>query len=171
MDPNESKRIVSVLAPLVAIYPNWNPKSETIDVYEAVLADIHPDALAAAIMDLISEPRDFMPTPGVIRHRVIELNDKASGLPSAYEAWQMAITDLGYHAEDLHSSVIEAVRRIGGWNHLRMSTNPASERARFIEAYREVVKEGQDRRRMLPQVRDHVALLAKHQGKLPAPEG
>jgi hypothetical protein len=126
VDPKESKRIVSVLAPLVAIYPNWNPKSETIDVYEAVLADIHPDALSAAIMDLISEPRDFMPTPGVIRQRVIEHHDQASGLPSPYEAWQLAIDDLGYNAEDLHSSVNEAVRRIGGWKHLRLSTNLAS---------------------------------------------
>lgn len=170
MDPELKVRINTILAPMIAVFPNWDATKETLQVYQAVLADIHPDALSAAVMDLISEPREFMPTPGVIRERVIELNDKASGLPSTYEAWQLAITDLGYDAEGLHSSVIEAVRRIGGWQHLRMSTNQASERARFIDAYREVVKEGRDRRRMLPQVKEHIALLTKHQGKLPAPE-
>ena len=173
MNPEEKNRINKVLFPLIAVFPNWNAKPETLKVYQAALQDLDPELLAAAVMDLVSEPREFMPTPGYIREAALEIEDMAAKIPTAYEGWGQVLHRMNAFTSEqngTHPLVDEAIKRIGGWKSVGQSTAPASERARFIDAYKELRADDRKQRRMLPQVKNHIALLTAQHDKLPAPE-
>ncbi len=170
MHPEEKNRINEILFPLIAVFPNWNAKPETLKVYQAVLQDLDPDLLADAVLDLVSDPREFMPTPGVIREAALILEDAADDIPSAYEGWEQVERDfrsLTSERGKAHPLVDKAIKRIGGWTSVGQSTNPTAERARFIDAYRELRAENHKERRRLPQVKQRIALMAKRQSGLP----
>jgi hypothetical protein len=163
-------RIIRVLAPLAAVFPHWNPAKEAVDVYVAVLGDIPADLLQASIVHLASMPREFMPPPGVIRQTAFELRASAVSAPDEFQAWAevtRAISDVGSYRlpEFSHPTIAEAVRQIGGWRLVCLSEDATADRARFLQAFKQLSERGEAETRMLPAVREHVQLLA---GKLSA---
>ena len=168
--PEEKQRIEYRLAPLAAMFPNWKPDDLTIEAYVVALADIDPLSLESAILHLLSQDRDFMPTAGTIRHTSFDLQAGNGGPPTAYEAWELAgkainagagypVTGI-FQDPDVHPLVDKAVRYIGGWRQLATSENYVSDRARFIDAYNQVREREIEEVRMLPQVREQVKALA-----------
>lgn len=155
---------------LGSVWPDQGPKDEQgIAVYVEALIDLDPVILESAVLQTITRCR-FYPKPAEIREAAVDLELKAEGLPDPYEAWGMVqkairagaghpIADRrnGPHAPD---PVERAVQYLGGWAVLGMSESMVADRARFIEAYREVRHRTVDGRKMLPQVHRHIAELA-----------
>jgi hypothetical protein len=61
----------------------------------------------------------------------------------------------GYHEDYGHPSVAETVRLLGGRD-IILTDNPTADRARFIEAYREVVARERTKTAMLPKVKQYI---------------
>ena len=93
-----------------------------------------------------------MPVAGAIRDAALTLVRYRDQDPNVYTAWSQV---MGYFngRKEVHPQVTEVVKLMGGWNVIGRSNNLPSERARFIDAYRELVKERRQRARMLPRTR------------------
>lgn len=170
ISPEEKQRIQYRLAPLAAMFPNWKPDDLTIEAYVVALVDIDPLSLEASILHLLSQPRDFMPTAGTIRHVAFDLQAGNGGPPGAYEAWEIVgkaikagagYPTVGVYPDpDVHPLVEKTVGYIGGWRHLAASENYIADRARFVDAYNQVREREVEQVRMLPQVREQLKILA-----------
>jgi hypothetical protein len=152
MNERDHSQIATTLAPLMAMYPNWKPERETLKLYAMVLSDIDEALLEEAIVVLLTDPKDFMPVAGAIRDAALTLVNYREGDPNVYTAWSQ-VTGYFNGRKDVHPLVDETAKLIGGWRAIGQSTNLPSERARFIEAYRELVKERRQKARMLPRTR------------------
>jgi hypothetical protein len=136
----DTLNIEIILRALAAAYPNFALTEQTVAIYVELLADIDPELLRAATLDLISRSR-FFPTVAEIREAARDLRDGPQ--LSGSEAWGLviqAIRDLGYaHQAEAHErlgeTIMQAVRDIGGWGALCYSENSVADRARFIEAF------------------------------------
>lgn len=167
---NREAHVLRQLDKLGGIWPDQGPRDETgIEAYVEALIDLDPILLESAVLQVITTSK-FYPKPAEIREAAIDLEFKAEGLPDPYEAWEMVMTAVrggaghplvgGDHRAQVPQVVAKAVRYIGGWTQLAMSDNTVADRARFIDAYREVLKREDHDRRMLPKVREHVKALA-----------
>lgn len=169
VNTNDRQRILESIAPLVSMFPHWKPDDFTIEAYIQTLADVDPLSLEAAALHLLSQPLEFMPTAGTIRHTAFDLSDGRE-TPTPGEAWEITRQALRagagyptagvYKTPEVHPLVETAVRHVGGWRHLATSENYTADRARFLEAYKQVRSMAHGAARMLPQVRDHVKALA-----------
>ncbi len=165
MENKDADQMLITLAPLVAMYPNWRPEPETIKLYAMVLSDMDQALLEEAIIVLLTEPMEFMPVAGAIRDAALDLLRYQEEEPNVYTAWSQ-VTGYFNGRKDTHPLVDEAAKLIGGWKAIGQSTNLPSERARFIEAYRELVKERRQKARMLPRTRKFIG--EEEAGKLTA---
>lgn len=64
-------------------------------------------------------------------------------------------TDGGFREDYTHPAVAETVRLLGGRETI-LTNNPTADRARFIEAYREVVTRERTKTAMLPKVKQYI---------------
>lgn len=169
-DRADYQRVLTALKPLTVLYPNWKPADSVWKSYVMVLADIEPELLERAIVQLVGEPREFMPVPGIIRQLAFDLKDVASNLPDAYEAWEQVLADIsrgmghpiaGNGMEpEAHPLAVKAAQMIGGWRFLAQSENQYTDRARFIDAYERAKEKQAFTARMLPETRRYIAELA-----------
>ena len=153
MDKAKIKRVVQTLAPLAAVFPNWKADDPMLRVYAELLGDLDDDMLQASVLALLSDPLDFMPTPGTIRAKVVELEEMRDGVPTVYEAWSSVLMSFGSTRPSLHSLTKKAVDQLGGLNHIGMSDNAVAERARFADCYRDILEAERKKKRMMPSVR------------------
>lgn len=127
--------INQILAVLSAAYPAHELTKPTINLYNEMLEDLDIDLLRAAARDHIAQSNWF-PKVSELRDAVAELSLAVDGVPTAYEAWELANANGGLNA---HPMVAQAMRAIGvDWYQLRRSENPVSDRSRFIEAYNQL---------------------------------
>ena len=98
----------------------------------------------------------------------VELREKAIASSSAYpvEYYEhMSSCDFctasGGFKDVYSSGVVEATVRLLGGRDVIITDNPVSDRARFIEAYREVVARERTKAAMLPDVQEYVIESAK----------
>jgi hypothetical protein len=88
---DEVKRLVAVF---VAAYPNYNPGDlgAALDTWTMIVGHIPGPELLAAAAALIAQPgRAFAPAPGEIIGQWIANANRAAGVPSAAEGWQMVV--------------------------------------------------------------------------------
>jgi len=187
IDEPDRQRVLERLAPLVAAFPNFHPDPATFEAYVLVLVDVDPLLLEAAILQLISRPLEFMPSPGRIREEALDLMD---GRLSGPDAWALVAQELrrgvghftgpvvayvpgsdqpvtSYGEEPrVPPDVQRAVDAVGGWSRLRSSDNYSADRARFLEAYAVYADRSRNDARMLPAVRQVVSALA---GRMQSP--
>lgn len=171
------QHILRQLHRLNAIHPSFKLTDRAIDEYMAVLEDLDPYDIEAAVQHIISSPSPYYPKPGEIREVIFDLRTRADGAPTPYEAWGQVIEALyagaghpivGYEHENgdkakdfgVHENVLQAVQYLGGWRAFYDSENTTADRARFVDAYREVARRATEDQRMLPQVRQHIKSLA-----------
>ncbi len=157
------KDIAGIVAQLSAAYPNWNVTPYTVEVYYQDLKDIPTDELmVAAQYCRTSTTRDqrFAPSAGEIRGAVTELRRSAMNIPSAYDAWQEVmrgmVERIGYDAPEWSSPLIDRVVKSLGWRNLCMSENQVADRARFIQAFEQLIERAEKEQMLIPEVRGYL---------------
>jgi hypothetical protein len=158
---------------LAAAYPNANVAAATLAVYMRTLADLEDDLLDAAAADCITRCV-FFPTVAELRHAAAQVAKLRFGAPSAGEAWEEVVSGFRYGHGDTgwsHPWIESAIRQVGGWYNLRMSENQVADRARFLEAYRELEKREAYDAVTLPQVKElSLRLSGKDRPRLEGPK-
>lgn len=157
----EPQNIVEILTVLASAYPRFELSSATVRIYEQILADIPVDALRAATLDLIAESKWF-PTAAEIRERAFALMTEQTAELDAYSAWAQALDFVregrGHpiisqaREWDIPPLIEQAVRQVGGWQHLAQADNVAADRARFLESYGRALEKQEYQTRRLPQI-------------------
>ncbi|RMD57454.1 hypothetical protein D6833_13885 [Candidatus Parcubacteria bacterium] len=175
MSPKQHRlEILNVLHKLALVYPQQEVPEETVEMYVRLLDDLPVDALRAAALQLATTSKWF-PTVAEIREAAFALMEHQSGLPSAYEAWQEVMRqafEVGHTGKPQfsHPAIMEAVKAIGGWRYVCMSTNQVADRARFVDAYEQLVQRARYKERMLPAVKTLAAKLSCQLDQLPKGE-
>jgi len=163
--------MAKVFMMLSRAYPDWASKylqgeegAQTMRLYARLLGDIPDDVLEAATLDHIANS-PWWPKMDELRKRCVALMANITDLPSPYEAWALVCRYIRhpsvprYHngairddQEPLPPLIRRAMEGIGGEEALRMSENPAADRARFIEAYEALLEREHRRLAELPAV-------------------
>ncbi len=153
-------------------FPNFTPDLErdekrpdmpnSVDVFYDLLKHLPIDTLKLAVRSCCAQPgRAFAPSPGEIIGMVTSLHIKASGVPSAGEAWEeviRTITDAGCHngtPEFSHPLIKKAVQAIGFVN-IGMSEDTMVERAHFLKIYGQYLARASEDAAMLPEAAEYV---------------
>jgi hypothetical protein len=155
---NDIQQIVNMF---LAAFPNFKPTDLTPEIYFQTLQDIPSDELKAAVLHCITQAgRAFAPSIGEIRGAVSDLRRAATNVPSAYDAWQEVgsqIVSVGsYGAPAFSSPLIERTVRNLGWRNLCMSENQIADRARFVQAYEQILERATKEDIMLPSVKGYI---------------
>lgn len=160
-----------VMAVLAATYPRMELTPETLTAYHAILGDLPPDLLKAATLHLAATSKWF-PAASEIRATAFELVEREAGVPDAYQAWAEVLQNMrtggGAYSrpEWSHPAIGATVEAVGGYRYLCHSENAVADRARFVEAFRVMLKRERATVRMLPAVAETIAKAA---GLLAAP--
>jgi hypothetical protein len=157
----EAKDIMQILSVISEAFPNFKQTELTPEVYYQCLNDIPTDELKAAVLHCVCQTgRAFAPSIGEIRGAVADIRRTASNTPSAYEAWQIvcrAITEIGsYGSPQFESPLIDRVVRNLGWRNLCLSENQVADRARFLQAYEQLLERATKEEMLLPEVRHYI---------------
>ena len=135
MKPQETARALGILC---AAYPRQTLPKETLEIYATTLRDLDFAAVMGAIERLVSVSKWF-PTVAEIRETVIA---ERSSLPSDSEAMaevRAAMSRWGpSEIPSWSCPEVEQAVRVVGWQNWCNSQNPASTRARFLDAYSEI---------------------------------
>lgn len=156
------------LAVLEDAYPRYTLEPRVIRTWYAILGDLEPDLLKAAVLQIASENRPFLPAPGEVRQCAFDLVERHSNFPTAWDAWAEVTKRFGTHGhaslpEFSHPLIKRTVDGVGGWRELCMSTNAIADRARFVQAYETLAKRERAQVRMLPEVRTIVEIVSGKQ--------
>jgi len=168
----KQKTIAEMFALLRANWPRHPFNEHTLIVYEKCLSDIDDDLLEAATLDCIARAT-FFPPVAEIRRAAFDLLSQREQLPTALEAWGEVKRNTGRPKRDRvwsHELVRKAIGCVGGVGEFGASPTDqeSSWRARFVQAYDELVQRQRTTREMLPQVR---ALVAAHESAKQIEEG
>ena len=121
---------------------------ETMKLYQRILQDM-PDALVeSACIDHMAESQ-WWPKPSELRERCVSLLLNDQGAQGASEAWgvvqrRLRVPDrtwvggVEYVRRPCDEMTERAITAIGGWSYLRHSEDSVADRARFIEAYKDI---------------------------------
>jgi hypothetical protein len=132
-----------------------------LSVWEPLLADLPGDQLRAAALQHIGASKWF-PALSELREYVLAMTapQHASGVEAWGEVWD-AIQSWSRYAcngneplPEFSNPIITRLVRSMGMIELQDSENAVADRARFIEAYEQLVKRDHDERALLPQVRE-----------------
>ncbi len=138
--------------------PDLRYDTKAMEMFAAILADIPDEVVDAATLQYLANPSPFFPGPGEIRAIALGILSNQAGIPAASEAWGEVCEMMRYAKPERcpdfsHKVIKRAVKAVGGWWELCNSTNATADRARFLEAYREIVSRDQEQARILPAVR------------------
>jgi hypothetical protein len=131
----EAKALVALLK---AAFPRQALEQATLEVYAKYLADLDAAIGRIAVERLIATSR-FFPTIAEIREQVATM--QCDDMPEPELAWQEVCDELRrvghskapeFSCQEIH----DAVRAVGGWMYLCLAPTNASDRSRFIDAYR-----------------------------------
>lgn len=165
------REVASIVAIIGAAYPNFNATEMTIEVYFRTLSDLDFELLKTAALHAIAEPgRKFAPSVGELRGAVSEILQRASGMPSSFEAWEeflQQVRAVGHTGipQFSHPLVTKTVRVLG-WRDLCLSENQVADRARFVQAYEQFVERANRDMSMLPTVSGYIETKASTQIKM-----
>lgn len=135
-----------------------------------VISDLDLSEVRAALAQLDADGRDFPPTPGQIREKVL------AGKGVTAPDWDQALTEVldavragrgsvwpnvttGH--EPLHPVIEEAVRAMGGWHAIGQSNGGETWRAQFRDAYKLAAGRFDREAKAPPILTELVAGLAK----------
>lgn len=164
------------LAVLEDAYPRYTLEPRVVRTWYAILGDLDPDLLKAAVLQIASEDRPFLPAPGEVRQCAFDLVERHSNFPTAWDAWSEVckrIGDNGYVRvpEFTHPLIKRTVDCVGGWLQLCWSENAVADRARFVQAYETLAKRERAQVRILPQVREVLELASGKMKQVEAETG
>jgi hypothetical protein len=153
--------ILPVLALLGAVYPGFELKDLTVEVYLRLLADLPAEALEKAALDHIARSK-FFPTIAELRQAAFDLLEAIDPQPVPQQAWglvQAEIERVGHAGTPKFEflAIAQAVEALG-WRALCVSDNPIAERAHFVQVYQAILERQRQEARRLPEVRQFLAL-------------
>jgi hypothetical protein len=140
---SEAAEIVMLL---LGAYPNAKTSASTSQVYETMLGDLDAGPARAAVIRLIASSK-WMPTVAEIRGAAADIEH--GPVRSGADAWLDVVSEIrrvgNYSAPTFTDGLVESLVRRWGWNALCLSSNEASDRARFIEAYDGLARQARER--------------------------
>ncbi len=156
----------------LAAYYDKNLTRETLDLYGRYLEDLDPDSFDAAI-DRHIQTSEWMPKVSQIREAAMENFMRKAGVPSPAEAWGEVSLNLRQDTEE-NFGTLTSVNRINDhqWSHplvkqaaeqigwldlwLTKDNNITANRARFMDAYRDLVKGLKEHYMLTPDLRQAI---------------
>jgi hypothetical protein len=154
--------IESIIAQLLAAYPNAQASVETIAIYDRLLCHIPAGELQIIIDQCIVECK-FLPTVAEIMERYRATIHVAHGVGiTAADGWQevtRAFWQVGYTGTPIFSPITARVVASLGWRELCQSENQMADRAHFMRMYDQIVERNEREQRLLPQTK---ALTERH---------
>lgn len=167
----EIEKIVGILGILIAAYPNFDLKVETIRVYKEMLKDLDAHMLEQAALAHIATSK-FFPSISELRDKVSSLVERACQVPPAAEAWGEVMQKIrtcghilyGGSVPEFSHPLIGRVVSYLGWNDLCLSENSIADRARFIQAYEVELNRQREDLRFLPETHAFVEKLQAGEG-------
>ncbi len=157
--PETIGRVVRLL---VHAYPLANISVETIEVYCALLADLEPERLRAAVLQHIAQSR-FFPTVAELRELILgQLGAPAADALAAWGEVMQQVRAVGIYgapafADPLTGSLVGAL----GWRNIcNDETGNVANRARFLDAFAARSRQLDLQARNLPQLRELAARLS-----------
>ena len=157
--PSDIDQIVNLMK---AAFPNFHPdETLTKEIYWQTLKDIPSDELKPAVLHCISEAgRAFAPSIGEIRGAVSSLRRAAMNTHDSYSAWQEVLQQIAavgsYGTPSFSSPLIARTVRNLGWRNLCLSENQTADRARFVDAYEQLLERASREDMLLPEVRGYI---------------
>ena len=162
----ERSEIAKIIGMLALSYPRNTISEKTLEVYVRMLEDLDVFILDQAAK-ICMVTKTFFPSIAEIRAAAAEVMARATGLPSAGEAWgevQQLIKDEGwrnnYTPVFSHPAVSKVVGYMGGWETLCGSENQIADRARFIQSYEIEAQREREDVQFLPETHDQIRKLA-----------
>lgn len=140
---------------LAACYPRYQLTDDTVDAYVLMLADIPADLLKAGAIEHARQSKWF-PSVAELVSAAHDVGHHTVDALVASEAWGVVTRRLRvpdrtwiggqeYVRRPCDENTERAVEAIGGWTYLRHSEDGVADRARFIEAYKDIA--ARERRR------------------------
>ncbi len=161
----KSAEIGAILYKLVAAFPGFELKADTIKVYAEMLEDLPADLLLAAAKQHMAESR-FFPSISELRSKCRDLSELQSGVETVTEAWLWVckwIDRSGEGRDPGHELAERAVRAVGGWQQLGQGNTEDRHwvQKRFAEAYGDLL----DRERRMDALLPGTSRLLLGDGK------
>lgn len=151
------ENIGDVIKFLRATYPRQEFSADNVKAYVMMLEDLPIDHLRMAAMKLAADSKWF-PTIAELRATVADLDLQSRGIVSAIEAYDIAMRyDIMRIKPDYPD--VNAAARMSCYTvtDMRKSQNVAADRARFIEAYNEILSQRRQEITNTPTVRMFLA--------------
>ena len=142
-------------------------KDALMELYLSLLETVPDEVFEAAVAEHIASSKWF-PSISELRGLALDIMITGLGWPSVGEAWEMVVRHIrevpavgqGKARRKEHPFVERAVASVGGWYTLRRSESPVADRARFMDAYREILEAERKAFEELPIVQVTRDLLA-----------
>ncbi len=157
--------VTKVIIMLAAAYPRMQIPKESAKVYHELLHDIDDGLLVMAAKQHAANSKWF-PSVAELRGVALDMQARASGIPSAAEAWGEVMQQIrahGYYGQPVfsHKLVRQSIDGLGGWKTLCAGDNLIADRAHFLRIYESLSKRQQDTAALLPEVYDAIQALAE----------
>lgn len=154
---------------LGAAYPRMALPAQTVTVFCELLSDVDDDLLVTAVKHHAATSKWF-PSVAELRSAVVDLSDRAEGVPTAEDAWLEICRKMARYPpvpmqdgwrvpEFSHPLILEAVNVLGGWAALGQSEHGVADRAHFFKIYPQLVARRRADASLLPSVREAIGRL------------
>ena len=147
------ENVGDVIKFLQATYPRQAFSADNVKAYVMMLEDLPIDHLRMAVLKLAADSKWF-PSIAEIRGAAADLDLQSRGIVSAIEAYEIAqrhnIMRIKDEYPDVHAAARMSCYTI---TDMRKSQNVAADRARFIEAYNEILSQRRQEITNTPPVR------------------
>lgn len=164
---NELKQRMDLIRSALKLFPAQSHKvdDEALAILVAATMDIPLEQFPTVLAQAVNDPQFMLHIPSSIRaaYQLVQ-RDSPLTLPLAAEAWGEVVRQISRVGRDgqpqfSHPLIERAVKALD-WRELCNSENQVADRARFIQAYEQMVQRQSDVASMTPATR----LLAEQNG-------
>lgn len=157
------EEVSKIMAVMALSYPRYELNKGTIKVYADLLKTIPQDILEAAAKEVMVS-NTFFPSLAELRNKALDLMVGLQNIPSAFEAWKDAISEINRCGDYYRYSIrvtepkyshplVEQAVNIMGYRNLCESENIVADRAHFFRVYESLLERAKNDMRMLPESR------------------
>jgi hypothetical protein len=142
-------------------------KPSRLRVWEHVLREFTDEIILHAAMHLVSTRPDWPPDLATMRAQCVSLVHGELQDETGSEAWEQVVKKINHEDVELSEMQKKALKQTGKTIYdLRQTTNLASDRSRYIEAFNNLISKRRMERITLPEVK---RLVERNRPALPAP--
>ena len=164
----KKETIANILTMITETYQSkFTTTSHTGPIWMKLLEDIPDEAALAATAHLCSQPTEWPPTAGQIRHRAFDIAAGNVVSRSSADSW-LTILDYieGKTTKDVFSDLeLAALKTVGGTWSVRHSESPEILRAQYIKTLDRMTRKRVEEDRVMEVVQTTVARFLSKQDK------